>query len=111
MSERDNRLTFAVTGMSCAACSARVEKALNETPGVLEANVNLATHRATVEHVFGAEEELSGAVEGAGYGVVREEEPDGETGGAEEQESFQDREYRKLSGTSGRTSSGSLPTT
>jgi len=39
-----------VGGMTCASCSARVERALNKLPGVLEANVNLATERATVRY-------------------------------------------------------------
>ena len=36
-----------ITGMTCAACSTRVEKGLNKMDGVLEANVNLALERAT----------------------------------------------------------------
>jgi Cu+-exporting ATPase len=39
---------LAVKGMTCAACSARVEKALNSVPGVFEAQVNLATEKAQV---------------------------------------------------------------
>src|SRR5687767_9676873 len=37
-----------ITGMTCASCSTRVEKALRKTPGVLEASVNLATERASI---------------------------------------------------------------
>ena len=40
-----------VGGMTCASCSARVEKALNKLPGVVTANVNLATERATVRYL------------------------------------------------------------
>src|SRR5919199_5016966 len=40
--------TFGVTGMSCASCVGRVERALKKVPGVLEANVNLANEKATV---------------------------------------------------------------
>src|SRR3712207_1427897 len=73
------RTDFGVSGMSCAACVGRVEKALRRVPGVLNANVNLASERATVEHLTGTVEvrELERAVEGAGYGVVwdAEEEP------------------------------------
>jgi len=66
--------TFPVEGMTCASCVARVEKALQRVPGVLEANVNLATESATV--AAGADtprEALVKAVEEAGYGVPREE--------------------------------------
>ena len=37
-----------VEGMTCASCVARIEKALEAVPGVAEANVNLATERASV---------------------------------------------------------------
>jgi Cu+-exporting ATPase len=83
--------SFGVTGMSCASCVGRVERALKKVPGVLEANVNLASERATVEYLGGAVElwDLETAVEGAGYRVVR----------GEEESSVEDaheREYRKL---------------
>src|SRR5262245_18845081 len=39
---------LAITGMTCASCVRRVEKALSKTPGVSAANVNLATEHATV---------------------------------------------------------------
>ncbi|ABG03112.1 ATPase, P type cation/copper-transporter [Rubrobacter xylanophilus DSM 9941] len=87
MGEGARRTSFRVTGMSCAACASRVQKALGRVPGVVEANVNLATERATVEH--GPEagmEELRRAVEKAGYGVALEE----DTGEGRE------REYRGL---------------
>ena len=42
------QLDFGVSGMTCAACSARVERVLRETPGVINAAVNLATERARV---------------------------------------------------------------
>lgn len=41
---------FEITGMTCAACSTRVEKGLNKMDGVASANVNLALERATVEY-------------------------------------------------------------
>ena len=67
--------TFSVTGMTCASCVGRVERALEKVPGVLEASVNLANERATVEYLAGEVEprDLEMAIEGAGYGVVREE--------------------------------------
>ena len=45
-----DKVEFQITGMSCAACSARIEKALNALPGVFGATVNLATERASVEY-------------------------------------------------------------
>ena len=70
-----SRATLAVEGMTCAACSSRVEKALNAVPGVAEATVNLATERATVR--FDAAETtplaLAEAVQRAGYDVRTEE--------------------------------------
>ncbi|OWR31261.1 heavy metal translocating P-type ATPase [Saccharibacillus sp. O23] len=45
---------FDITGMTCAACSARIEKGLNRMPGVLSASVNLALETAHVEYSPGA---------------------------------------------------------
>ena len=42
--------TFKVTGMNCAACSARIEKVLNKTEGVQKATVNLATEKAVITY-------------------------------------------------------------
>ncbi len=42
--------TFKVTGMNCAACSARIEKVLNKTEGVQKATVNLATEKAVISY-------------------------------------------------------------
>src|ERR671918_1190817 len=42
---------FSVSGMTCASCVGRVERALEKVPGVLEASVNLANERATVEYL------------------------------------------------------------
>jgi P-type Cu+ transporter len=82
--------TFSVTGMTCASCVGRVERALEKVPGVLEASVNLANERATVEYLAGEVEPraLEMAIEGAGYGVVREE--------GSSVEDSREREYRKL---------------
>src|SRR5215213_4969294 len=67
-----DQLDFAVTGMTCASCVNRVEKALKKTNGVLDASVNLATERATVTYAPGVADfnTLQSAVEAAGYGVV-----------------------------------------
>ncbi len=59
---------FTVTGMSCAACSARVEKAVSGLSGVSECSVNLLTNSMTVSGTA-TEDEIILAVENAGYGV------------------------------------------
>jgi len=64
-------LTLPITGMTCASCVRRVERALGKVEGVDGASVNLATEKARV--VFDPElvglEALKAAVEKAGYGV------------------------------------------
>ncbi|WP_240376226.1 heavy metal translocating P-type ATPase [Bacillus piscicola] len=45
-----DKVEFAVSGMTCAACANRVEKTLNKVPGVIEATVNFALETATVEY-------------------------------------------------------------
>jgi P-type Cu+ transporter len=63
--------TFAITGMTCANCSAHVEKELKATEGVLEANVNLATEKATVQFADNlTAEQLIQRVEAIGYGAI-----------------------------------------
>lgn len=63
---------LAISGMTCAACSARVEKVLSKRPGVLSAGVNLATERARIEIAEGQDgaatlDDLIAAVRKAGY--------------------------------------------
>ena len=60
---------FLVEGMTCASCVSRVERALKAVPGVTEANVNLATEKATIRYVSGATTAaaLSAAIRNAGY--------------------------------------------
>jgi len=66
---------FPVSGMTCAACVARVEKALSGVPGVISANVNLASEKATVEYIEGTElADLRRAVDEAGYKLGAEAE-------------------------------------
>ena len=59
---------FNVTGMSCAACSARVEKAVSHLPGVTSCSVSLLTNSMGVEGDASAAEIIA-AVENAGYGA------------------------------------------
>jgi len=65
-----------IDGMTCAACAARIEKALNRLPGV-SANVNLATERARVRVAPGQHAQpLIEAIERAGYGAEVVSRPD-----------------------------------
>ena len=64
-----------IKGMTCASCVARVEKALKSVKGVVSANVNLATEKATVRHIAGVSlEEIKKAVKAEGYDVISKEE-------------------------------------
>ena len=63
--------TFNVTGMTCSACSAHVEKAVSKTPGVSAVNVNLLSNNMQVTYDEGAvsADEIIGAVTASGYGA------------------------------------------
>jgi copper ion binding protein len=64
-------VTFPVTGMTCASCVRRIEKALTRVDGVQEASVNLATEKARVVYDPAAVtfDAMQAAVQKAGYGV------------------------------------------
>lgn len=64
-------ITLPVTGMTCASCVRRIEKALAKVDGVQDASVNLATERAKVTYDADAVtlDQMKAAVEKAGYGV------------------------------------------
>ena len=86
---------FTVTGMTCAACSARIEKVLNKRQGITAANVNLALENATVEYnpleVTAAD--IIQAIEKLGYGAhVKEDEQQG----ADHREQAIERQQRKF---------------
>lgn len=67
-----------IEGMTCAACSTRVDKALNKIEGIVKANVNLATNKATVQYPSGVltDEDLIQVIEKAGYKAEIEVERD-----------------------------------
>ncbi len=69
---RDNEAEFAVSGMTCGSCAARVEKMLRRQPGVSKAAVNLATQKALVAFDPGqiTERDLVAAVTNIGYGLT-----------------------------------------
>lgn len=70
MTVKPEHVTFDITGMTCASCSARVEKVLGRQPGVDEAHVNLALERADIEGVELDPEKLAEAIGRAGFGAV-----------------------------------------
>ena len=69
--------SFRISGMSCAACAARIEKGLGRLDGVGSANVNFAMERATVEFddTKADRRKFTEVIEKLGYGVLKEEEP------------------------------------
>lgn len=73
---------YVVTGMSCAACQARVEKAVSNVPGVTSCSVSLLTNSMGVEGTASASDIIQ-AVENAGYGASLK--------GAEKKESASER--------------------
>ena len=65
------KLKFNVTGMTCAACSARVEKVTNAVPGVEKADVNLLAGTMQVEaSTADVTEAIIRAVQDAGYNAM-----------------------------------------
>src|SRR3954454_4791030 len=75
------RVDLPVGGMNCASCAARIEKVLQQVPGVENAGVNFATGTATVQYDpdrVGVDE-LCAAVQDAGYKAI----PPREEGGAD----------------------------
>ena len=66
----DHQISVGVTGMTCAACAARIEKVLRRVPGVAAANVNLATETARVEgDARVTDNVVAAAIAKAGYGT------------------------------------------
>ena len=76
MSEDRQLIELPITGMTCASCVARNERALRRVQGVSEANVNFATEKATItfDPAVVTPQDLVGTVEAAGYGVVTAQE-------------------------------------
>lgn len=73
-SMKTKEITVQITGMTCAACSTRIEKVLNKMDGVEHATVNLATEKSTIQYDA---EKLTAAdvehkIEALGYGVTKD---------------------------------------
>lgn len=90
---RIEQFELAIVGMSCASCVGRVEKALQRIPGVLVANVNLATESAHLEVLAGNanHQQLITAIKQSGYEAkaVSSERDDKQARKAEEQVQLQ----------------------
>ena len=84
---------YSVTGMSCAACSARVEKAVSKVPGVTACSVSLLTNSMGVEGTAQPKDIIT-AVEAAGYGASQKDGAAAPVAGAEEP--LKDHETPKL---------------
>ena len=82
---------YTVTGMSCAACSARVEKAVSKVPGVTACSVSLLTNSMGVEGSAEPQAVIA-AVEAAGYGAAVKGAPSETAQPTAEDEALKDRE-------------------
>ncbi len=72
----ERKESLKITGMSCAACAARIEKGLNKQEGVKQANVNFAVEKATVEYDDSLTDsgKIQETIEKLGYGIIMESE-------------------------------------
>lgn len=90
---------YNVTGMSCAACSARVEKAVSKVPGVTSCSVSLLTNSMGVEGTA-SPADIIAAVEEAGYGASEKGAPAAggkqQTSLAAAEDSLRDKETPKM---------------
>lgn len=67
--------SYKISGMTCAACAARIEKIINKLPGITKANVNFAVEKATVEFddALVDTNAICDAVKKLGYGIEKED--------------------------------------
>ena len=86
---------FTVTGMSCAACSARVEKAVSGVPGVTSCSVSLLTNSMGVEGTA-SDSEIIRAVEEAGYGAASKDAASTAQSASMDEKALEDKETPKL---------------
>lgn len=102
MSERAERATLAVSGMTCATCALRIEKGLKNVAGVNLASVNLATEKATVEYdpKLVEEGQFEKLIRDLGYDAIQEPSQDLDTQAAvdstDREKELRQREARKL---------------
>ena len=74
MTTKIKETSMQITGMTCAACSARIEKVLNKMDGIEHATVNLALEKSSIQYDAEklTEEGIAKKIESLGYGVVTE---------------------------------------
>ena len=87
---------FAISGMSCSGCVAKIEKSLKQHPGVIRAQVNFASEIATVEFASGQvlRNDLLKAIESLGYDVKEANVGDPVAG----EQQARERAFKKLRG-------------
>lgn len=70
----DRKESIKITGMSCAACAARIEKGLGKVEGIKQANVNFAVEKATIEFDDAVinKNQIKETVEKLGYGILED---------------------------------------
>ncbi|MBA7480583.1 Copper-exporting P-type ATPase [subsurface metagenome] len=95
MSERAERATLAVSGMTCATCALRIEKGLKNVAGVNLASVNLASEKATVEYdpKLVEEGQFEKLIRDLGYDAIQEPKAGDST---DREKELRRREGRKL---------------
>ncbi|MEE9567650.1 MAG: copper ion binding protein, partial [Desulfobacteria bacterium] len=88
------KVTLPVQGMSCASCVEKVQKALSQVPGVIQADVNFATEKATVKYIPGQAtvRDMSEAVEAIGYKILEVDEGDA----VEKEKAAREAQFRAL---------------
>jgi len=88
------KVDLPITGMTCTNCSANIERALNKkTPGVVQASVNFASERASIEYLPGVVtiDEIVDAIKKAGYNAIL---PEGSQTGEDAEQAARDAEIR-----------------
>jgi len=87
---------FNVTGMTCSACSARIEKNINKTDGIIEANVNLLSNSMTVKYDESVltEKDIIKVVQDTGYGASSAERK--KEAAAPDQKSDAEKEFHEM---------------
>lgn len=72
LAKSEEQIELGVVGMTCAACVRRIEKAVRAVPGIVDASVNLVTHKAsvTLDPAVASEADVTQAIKDAGYDVA-----------------------------------------
>ena len=70
-----NKESIKISGMTCAACAQRIEKAVSKLDGVSKSSVNFATEKLSVEYdnKIAPVIKIKEAIQKAGYGVIEED--------------------------------------